>query len=68
MNDPNSPGEILRRHVHVGRSKPVTYLPLSTIENVLEMPLEEYVRMVEQAGGKCSVFSESETCIRSGAA
>lgn len=57
----------LKEHVTLGRHKAVSYLPLTTIERVLGLTVDEYRREVEQAGNECLVLSEDETCIRSGA-
>ena len=67
MFDPTDLDHILDRHVRVGPSKPVSYLPVKTVEKVLNMQVDEYARLIETAGGKCVVFSETETCIESGA-
>jgi 8-oxo-dGTP pyrophosphatase MutT (NUDIX family) len=58
---------ILSEHVAVGRAKPVSYLPIATIETVLRMDVQAYVRCVERTGAACLVFQEAETCIKSGA-
>jgi len=67
MFDPNDLERILATHVRVGPFKPVSYLPIDTINKVLNMQADEYARRVEKAGGECVVFSEAETCIKSGA-
>jgi 8-oxo-dGTP diphosphatase len=67
MFDPAYIADVLAKHVYVGAAKPVSYLPISTIEKVLNMQVDAYARLIEKAGGKCVVFSETETCIRSGA-
>ena len=67
MFDPAYIADVLAKHVHVGAAKPVSYLPISTIEKVLNMQVDAYARLIEKAGGKYVVFSETETCIKSGA-
>ncbi|MCX7361924.1 MAG: NUDIX hydrolase [Alphaproteobacteria bacterium] len=59
--------EILSAHIRVGPLKPVSYLPISTIERVLEMHVDDYTNLIAQGGASWKVFSESETCIKSGA-
>ena len=59
--------EILSVHIRVGPSKPVSYLPISTIERVLGMHVDDYTNLIAQGGASWRVFSESETCIKSGA-
>ncbi len=67
MFDPAYVAEVLAKHVHVGAAKPVSYLPISTIEKVLNMPVDAYVHLIEKAGGRYAVFSEADTCIKFGA-
>jgi len=58
---------ILLRHVHVGRDKAVSYLPISTIKNILGLGVEDYRSIVEAAGKKCLVLPADHCCIKSGA-
>ena len=67
MSDTPDLDRILSEHINVGLAKPISYLPVNTIENVLKMRVGDYVRLVERAGGKCAVLSADETCIKSGA-
>lgn len=67
MGDPTDPNPILFRHVRVGPSKPVSYLPISTVQSVLKMTVDDYAHLIEQAGCEVAVFSDAETCIKSGA-
>jgi hypothetical protein len=54
-------------HATVGPAKPITYLPIDTIEKVLGLTIAKYAELVKRRGGECAVFSTSETCIKSGA-
>jgi len=45
----------------------MSYLPIKTIENVLELTVSDYRSKVEQLGNKSVVFSAEESCIESGA-
>ena len=40
--------EILSVHIRVGPSKPVSYLPISTIERVLGMHVDDYTNLIAQ--------------------
>jgi 8-oxo-dGTP diphosphatase len=60
-------GRIQSEHANVGPSKPLSYLPIGTIERLLGMTVADYVCLIEQQGSSCIVFSETETCIKSGA-
>jgi hypothetical protein len=57
----------LHSHLTLGRSKPLSYLPIQTIENSLHMSVDHYVQMAESKGLASRVFSSAETCINSGA-
>ena len=67
MIDETERARILSDHTRVGPSKPISYLPIRTVEKVLKIDIEEYVRLVSDEGGVCAVFSEADTCIESGA-
>lgn len=67
MNDDEDAERILRDHLRVDEGKPVSYLPIGTIKNVIGIPVEEYVRMAKGKGLMCDVFSPEETCIKGGA-
>ncbi len=67
MDDPTDLKLVLFRHVRVGPSKPVSYLPISTVQSVLNMTVDDYAHLIKQAGGKVAIFSDAETCIKSGA-
>lgn len=58
---------ILDSHLKVGREKPVSYLPIRTVERVIGISLQEYQSMIENSGSKCAVFGPDECCINSGA-
>jgi hypothetical protein len=59
--------EILESHLKVGPQKPVSYLPINTIENVIGIAIPVYVSMIESSGNKSIVFKSDECCIKSGA-
>ena len=67
MSDAPDPDRLLSEHTNVGPSKPMSYLPISTIESLLKMTAAEYALLVERAGGSSMVFAEPDTCIKSGA-
>jgi hypothetical protein len=52
---------------NVGATKAVGYLPLSTIERVLEQNPAKLVQHYRQKGLCVRVFDENESCIKSGA-
>lgn len=58
---------ILESHLNIGREKPVSYLPLSTIERVIGIKVSEYTGMIEALGNEFLVFASEECCIKSGA-
>jgi hypothetical protein len=58
---------ILKEHLKVGPDKPVSYLPLRTVEKVLGITASAYQAMIEEQGSRCVVFQQGETCIDSGA-
>jgi hypothetical protein len=57
---------ILNAHRRLGPHKPVSYLPIRTIESVLGLSVGEYRAMIEQAGFRCLVIPANESCIASG--
>jgi hypothetical protein len=57
---------ILNAHRGLGPLKPVSYLPIRTIESVLGLNVGEYRGMIEQAGFRCLVMPAGESCIASG--
>lgn len=58
---------ILESHLNIGREKPVSYLPLNTIERVIGIQISEYTAMIEALKNEFSVFTSEECCINSGA-
>jgi hypothetical protein len=58
---------ILDSHLNVGREKPVSYLPIRTVEEVLGITVPGYRSMIAKLGNQSSVFSADECCIKSGA-
>ena len=59
---------MIESHAKVGRLKPVSYLPLKTIENVVGITTAAYQAAVEENGNKFIVLGPDECCIESGAA
>jgi hypothetical protein len=70
-NDVESPTEavkdMLEHHLNVGREKPVSYLPIRTIEDVIKISVEAYVALFDDTGNRCVVFRGENCCINSGA-
>jgi hypothetical protein len=62
----NDIASILNAHLRLGPHKPVSYLPIRTIESVLGLSVGEYRAMIEQAGFRCLVIPANESCIASG--
>jgi hypothetical protein len=58
--------QTLWAHVNVGRAKPVSYLPIKTIESVLGISVAEYETMIAQAGNSSIVIAADTCCIESG--
>jgi hypothetical protein len=58
---------ILLEHLKVGPEKPVSYLPIRTVENVLGITLSAYRLLIENQGNRCAVFQPEDCCINSGA-
>jgi hypothetical protein len=59
--------QILDSHLRVGPDKPVSYLPIRTVERVIGITIPAYVSMAENHGHKCSVLYPERCCINSGA-
>jgi hypothetical protein len=57
----------LEEHIALTHHKVLSYLPIRTIENLLGLTVEEYQRLALEAGNKCLLFRDDETCIKSGA-
>jgi|GEM_PF-1063881 len=57
----------LDEHINVGRDKPMSYLPIKTIERVLGITVSDYRSRVEALGHKCAIFGAEACCIKSGA-
>jgi hypothetical protein len=58
---------VLTDHIDIGPKKPVSYLPINTVENVIDIPVSEYKLMIEGSGNQCSIFDTDQCCIKSGA-
>jgi hypothetical protein len=59
--------QLLASHFCLGKNKPMSYLPIQTIENTIGMSVAQYVQMAESKGLVCRIFSPEETYIKSGA-
>jgi hypothetical protein len=59
--------DILRDHLNVGRGKPVSYLPINTVEKIIGISIQAYTAEIGKSGNKFAIFSEKECCIKSGA-
>jgi hypothetical protein len=51
---------ILDEHLAVGRAKPVSYLPIKTIEDVIGITIQVYASLIEKSGNKAAIFAASE--------
>ena len=58
---------ILRSLTQVGSAKPIGYLPLYTIRDVLQMDAHALAREAEANGRSAVLFGPDQCCIRSGA-
>lgn len=58
---------ILDSHLNVGKEKPVSYLPIKTVEDVIRISVRAYESMIESMGNRSSIFPPEECCINSGA-
>jgi hypothetical protein len=59
--------QILEEHLKVGPEKPVSYLPVRTIENVIGMSVDAYVALIDDTGNQSAVLPPGRCCINSGA-
>jgi hypothetical protein len=59
--------QIVERHLAVGRRKPVSYLPIETIETVIGLTIQGYVSLIGSSGNKAVVLGAGDCCINSGA-
>lgn len=58
---------ILDKHLSLGPQKPVSYLPIGTIEKVLELTVKEYRAMIHAKGHESVLFPDTRCAIKSGA-
>lgn len=58
---------ILDNHLRVGPEKPVSYLPINTINKVIGIEVAKYESLISESGSKSLVFSPEDCCIKSGA-
>ena len=58
---------ILRSLDLVGESKAIGYLPIATVENLLDTSIESIRYLYENKGLSIVVFGEDRTCMKSGA-
>jgi hypothetical protein len=59
--------QLLDSHLKVGPDKPVSYLPIRTVERVIGITIPTYVSMIENDGNNYSVLYPERCCINSGA-
>src|SRR5438105_2094526 len=60
-------GPILEKHISLDENKALSYLPIKTIENYLDIEVVRYMELVEASDNECVLLSEKECCIASGA-
>jgi hypothetical protein len=65
MANANDP--LLVAHLNIGPDKPVSYLPIKTIEKVIGLTIAEYRSLIEKSGNEAAVFDADVSCIASGA-
>src|ERR1700712_922622 len=58
---------MLDRHIRVGPEKPISYLPINAINNVLGMEISTYTSLAKDFDAKILIFSPDDCCIKSGA-
>ena len=58
---------ILDSHARVGQKKPVSYVPIRTVESVIGISVQEYVLIIESMGNSGIILGAEECCINSGA-
>lgn len=58
---------MLREHLELGAHKPVSYLPIKTVERVLGLSVTEYMDMARVLGHSSLSFLPDQCCIKSGA-
>jgi hypothetical protein len=56
----------LESHIKLGEKKPVSYLPIKTIVDVIGMTVSEYQTKVSAEGNKSIYVSPDDCCILSG--
>ena len=59
--------QILDSHARVGQHKPVSYLPLRTVELEMGITIQAYISIIERLGNKSRAFDAENCCINSGA-
>jgi hypothetical protein len=58
---------ILKSHLELNARRPVSYLPIKTIEQILKLSVSEYVSLIERSESEAIVFAPENCCIQSGA-
>jgi hypothetical protein len=58
---------MLDRHIEVGSERPVSYLPIKTIHEVLGLKISEYKALIEKGAAKSLALYPEACCITSGA-
>lgn len=58
---------ILDKHTKLDKNKPVSYLPIRTIERIFGMTASDYASLISKNGDSYIIFNAEQTCIKSGA-
>jgi hypothetical protein len=58
---------LLDNQLKIGPKKPVSYLPIKTVEKVIGITVQDYMSLIERSGNEGIVFDAEDCCINSGA-
>ena len=58
---------LVDNHLKIGPEKPVSYLPIKTVEKVIGITVQDYMSLIERSGNEGIVFGAEDCCINSGA-
>jgi hypothetical protein len=58
---------LVDNHLKIGPEKPVSYLPIKTVEKVIGISVQDYMSLIERSGNEGIVFGAEDCCINSGA-
>jgi hypothetical protein len=58
---------LVDNHLRIGPEKPVSYLPIKTVEKVIGITIQDYMSLIERSGNEGIVFGAEDCCISSGA-